>query len=209
MSRLLYFLTIVSISVTTQSCWIENNSQSSHDSDSIKHVLRTLAPITIQVDDLDLVLENLAPTIDREKGAFLYNLDKVDSLSFDQAHSLIPLGKVFETETVLSIAFRDYYDYKNAFHIFNFRKPSLTPRSSFILYAYGGDAEDLWHIEPKKIGHYAYDITETIGRYNDIVTQDTIFIQLRERRTITIDTVSGRQSKLLIDRGTNLLEIAN
>ena len=129
--------------------------------------------------------------VDRDAEKWLFGLEKNDSSQFERADWLRPICKLNENNNILSVVFNDEYDYKSAVHIFNFRKSDFKPISSFILYSVGGDAEDFWNIEYEILDDWTYEITETNGRYNDIESRDTTFINLRKTKNIRIDKFTG------------------
>ena len=69
--------------------------------------------------------------------------------------------KLFENDSILSVVFTDMYDYKQALHVFNFSKVTSKPISSFILYSIGGDAEDFWNIDAKRLDSLTFMLTQS------------------------------------------------
>lgn len=134
----------------------------------------------------------LVKIVERNTEKWIFGLEKTDSLQFERADLIRPICKLNENDSVLSVVFSDQYDYKTAIHIFNFRKLDLEPVSSFILHSIGGDAEDFWTTEYKKMDNWTYEITKIIGRYNDVETKDTTFIDLRKTKNIRINKSTGK-----------------
>lgn len=209
--RLLLCLINVLTLITGCSSGSRQEAAEKQQSDSLKQVLARLAPIKLDFRDLYSTINSgeVRVAIDRKRDPWLFGLDENDSLQFEKADELKPVGKLFENANILSVVFVDYYDYKQALHVFNFRKPQLMPVSSFILYSTGGDAEDFWYINCEKIANCQYELTEAKGYYNDIVTMDTTYIEFRQKREIRTDTTSGYIAKTVLKTERDIIETKN
>ena len=142
-----------------------------------------------------------------EKFQWLNNLHKSDSIHFARADELKPICKLFENDSILSVVFTDMYDYKQALHVFNFSKTSFKPTSSFILYSVGGDAEDFWNTDARRIDSLTYILIETEGRVNNIETADTTFFDFRKTTKVSINNRTGKISKEMEQMDENIIEI--
>ena len=133
--------------------------------------------------------------VDENTEEWIFGLEIKDSLQFEPADILRPLCKISESNEILSVAFSDFADYKQAIHIFNFDKLDFKPTSSFVIYSIGGDAEQFWETTYEKLDEWTYKIIETEGRYEFGESETKTIIEVRKTRNISIDKLTGILTK--------------
>jgi len=176
----------------------------------LKALIRSLKIDNLDFTDLYTEIENTtysSPLIDRKQEQWIFDLEKIDSLQFEQAHRLYPKCKLYENDNIVSVIFADLYDYKTAFHLFTFKKPKLEPISSFILYSLGGDGEDFWNIKSTKLSSLSYKVEDEFGYDNNAIKENEFLIKLRETRKYIIDSISGKLTKEIIKTEKDIKEI--
>ncbi len=173
----------------------EKNEIEPKNSADLQTELEKLKNNCLDFENLSSVFENSdykeSEWIDRMKESWLYDLDLKNPAQFEKAYSLNPKCKVFENKNIVSIAFADRYDYHYGIHLFTFQKNNFKPVSSFVFYEKGGDAEDYWQIEPKRIGPLIFEITETVGRDENLGNEGGRTIDKKVITRIEINPVSG------------------
>lgn len=177
--------------------------------DSLLTELKEIRQCKFNYDSLHAAFELNQPYenyLSRDKFSWFYS-ELSDTARFARTDDLKPMCLLFENRHISSIAFTDIYDYKQAIHIVNFRKPDYAPMSSFIVYSIGGDAEDFWYREVESIGRVEFRLTDKDGYYNSIEKVDTIFYNRRTITEIKIDTVSGLLTKTVIDDKADFYEL--
>ncbi|TMM51444.1 hypothetical protein FEE95_21845 [Maribacter algarum] len=142
---------------------------------------------------------NTEEVVDSKTEDWIFGLEIKDSLQFEPVDLLRPLCKMSENEQILSVAFSDFEDYKEAIHIFNFRKSDFEPISSFIIYSQGGDAEQFWTTTYEKMDIWNYKIIEAEGHYEFGEDKTTSIIEKQKLKVISIDESTGKLNKKLIE----------
>ena len=186
----------------------QNNAYVDSSSNFVKQ-LSSLQNDCLDFSDLYSTISRSEPfenSLPSERFHWLYNLHKSDSIHFARADELKPICKLFENDSILSVVFTDMYDYKQALHVFNFSKPGSKPISSFILYSVGGDAEDFWNTDAKRIDSLTFMLIETEGHVNNAETADTTFIDLRKMTKVSINNRTGMISKEVEKMDENIIE---
>ena len=176
----------------------------------LKTVITELEIDCLDFDNLWAEFKNVSYSeklIERDSEEWIFNLEKKDSLQFEQAHLLSPKCKIYENENIISVAFVDLYDYKTALHLFTFKKPELTPTSSFVFYLVGGDGEDFWSISPTKLNPLKFSIVEEYGYDNNAIRENEFLVKLRQVREYTIDQTNGKLTKNIIKTEKDLIEM--
>lgn len=184
----------------TENVVVKTEKQLEFETESLRERINGLGTDCLDLPMDSIIRKNVQSEkiVDRNAEKWLFGLEKNDSSQFKRADLIRPICKLNENSNILSVAFSDLYDYKTAIHIFNIRKSDFKPVSSFILYSVGGDAENFWNTDYKKLDDWTYEITETNGRYNNIESRDTTFIELRKTKNIKIDKLTG---KLIKEKG--------
>ncbi len=184
-------------------------NKESHKYYSLKDISKKVNSGCLVIEKLYNIILNNSPydnSIDKTELPILYGREITDSVQFDKAHVLKPLCRVYSNKDIDVIAFTDVYDYKNAIHLFTFDKITYSPLSSFILYSFGGDANDFWKITPKQKDSLIFELTNEIGFVNDVETRDTIHIKSRDITLITINSLNGNLSKKVLSSDVDLIE---
>lgn len=197
-------------SISTQSKDIK--TKGGNKKNNLKVDLNNLATNCLDFDNLYSVFDGVDYSdhfLESKNEPWLFNLHQKDSLQFDHADLIVPKCKVFENDHILSIVFVDIYDYKNALHLFTFKKPNLKPTSSFIFYQIGGDGEDFWNIYTEKVSDLKYSITEESGYDNSSIKENEYLIEYREIREYEVDSINGKIQKRLFSTKKNFKEIRN
>lgn len=203
MQRKLTFLFIILISILSCNSknQLEEKSILELQKDSLKLVLENLPFYKPQLQKIDRDFTSNRPyenSISRENFEWFY--DKlVDTVFFTNSYELKPLGRLFENDSIVSIAFTDIHDYSYGIDVINFKKKGLYPASSFTLYLIGGDAEDFFAEHTEEIHGLIFKIKKENGYFNDIEQRDTTYFNKVEILEIEIDSLSGKLNKKLIE----------
>ena len=187
----------------------KSSSEFTKNNDSLKNELRNLKTLELDFNNLYSIFENSdfsENVVDRKTDKWIFDLEKIDSLQFERADIIKPLTKLYENEEILSIIFTDLYDYKTSLHVFTFKKPELTPVSSFILYLFGGDGEDFWNIKCEQINPLTYKLKEDYGYDNNAIKKGEYLINFRQIRELTIDEKSGLLKKVIVKTEKDIIE---
>ncbi|MEQ9188490.1 MAG: hypothetical protein RLP15_12205 [Cryomorphaceae bacterium] len=191
---------------------IDNSTSSVQtEEEKLKSSIKKLQKCDFNFDSLYHIYRDNEPFEDyliKEEHSWLFSELK-DKSRFDKADDIKILCKLFENQNISSIAFTDVYDYKQAIHVINFKKPHYEPVSSFILYSTGGDAEDFWDRVPERISDSKYRVVDVDGYYNDIERLDTVNFKSRVITEIEIDTNNGTKRETRISKESDFVEIRN